>query len=263
MNKKDLLEAVYYRYHKKEFIHPDPLEFVLKYDRPGDMEIAGLIASSFATGRVNSILDTVSKILHPFPSLKEDLLVAERGDLEHLFGDFRYRFYSSESLVDFLSGIRETVIKYGSLENCFLAGYSGRSDGSGIERLLRGLSLLAGSIGEGAGSSRRVLPDPGKGSALKRLNMFLRWMIRRDEIDPGPWSSLSPSILIIPLDTHIMQLSRILGFTSRNQSDLRTAVGITEVLRTFDSDDPVKYDFSLSRLGIHPDLSYDDLAGMF
>jgi uncharacterized protein (TIGR02757 family) len=96
--------------------------------------------------------------------------------------------------------------------------------------------------------------------------MYARWMIRSDEIDPGTWEktrrSLSPAILIIPLDTHIMQISHILGFTQRHQADMKTALDVTRALRAYDKTDPVRFDFSLSRLGIHPDLSYEELSRM-
>ncbi len=174
-----------------------------------------------------------------------------------LFKDFKYRFYPSASLVDFLLGIKKTVLHFGSLENCFLSGSCGKKTPQ--DSLLSGLESLVRSIGEETGTTRSVLPDPGKGSAVKRLNMYVRWMIRSDEIDPGTWKSLSSAILVIPLDTHIMQISHILGFTRRTQADMKTALEITEALRTFDKTDPVRFDFSLSRLGIHPDLSYEEL----
>ena len=174
-----------------------------------------------------------------------------------LFKDFKYRFYPSASLVDFLLGIKKTVLHFGSLENCFLSGSKGEKTPQ--DSLLSGFMSLVRSIGEETGITRSILPDPGKGSAVKRLNMYARWMIRCDEIDPGTWKTLSPEILIIPLDTHIMQISHILGFTRRQQADMRTALEITDALRAFDRTDPVRFDFSLSRLGIHPDLSYEEL----
>ncbi len=252
-----ILETIYQKYHKPEFIHPDPLELVLRYPAPEDQEIAGLVAASFATGRVGSILKTVRSILAPFPSLKKDLLATDRAALNLLFKDFKYRFYPSASLVDFLEGIKKTVLYFGSLENCFLSGSSGKN--AAPYPLLSGLVSLVRSIGKETGTTRSVLPDPEKGSAVKRLNMYARWMIRCDEIDPGTWKTLSPEILIIPLDTHIMQISHILRLTRRQQADMKTALEITEALRAFDKTDPVRFDFSLSRLGIHPDLSYEEL----
>ncbi len=251
-----LLESLYKKYHKVEFVHPDPLEFVLKYSDPEEQEIAGIIASSFATGRVASILKAVESVLIQFPSLKNDLLRVKREELSYLFKDFKYRFYTSASLVDFLMGIRETLFTYSSLEKCFIEGMKGYQ---GKERVPAGMKFLVRSIEQEAGEDRKILPDPEKRSACKRLNMFLRWMIRKDSIDPGPWKTISPDMLIIPLDTHIMQISHILGFTERKQADIKTALEVTEALKMYDPEDPVRFDFSLSRLGIHPDLSYDEL----
>ncbi len=268
MSKVNLLESLYKKYHKKSFIHPDPLEFVLQYKDPADQEIAGIIASSLATGRVASILKAVEEVLSHFPDLRKDLLSSQRKVLERRFQGFKYRFYNSESIVDFLWGIKNTILDFGSLENCFMAGMAGTEEQNPgtedekkvqVNSVVAGMTALVRSIERKTGTAKKVLPDPEKGSAMKRLNMFLRWMVRDDEIDPGPWKKISASYLIIPLDTNIMQISRILGFTDRNQSDMKTALEITDALRMYDPDDPVRFDFSLSRLGIHPDLSYDEL----
>ncbi len=249
-----LLESVYSSYHKQEFIHPDPLEFVGRYNRHEDMEIAALIASSFAIGRVQSILQTVESILNVIKSPKDDLLSMNRRDLESVFHDFKYRFYTDGSLVDFLTGIKTVILKFGSLHDCFLAGVD-KTAGDPVGSLSFFVNHLAADTSHG----RRVLPDPDKGSACKRLNLFLRWMIRKDDIDPGIWEDIPKDILIIPLDTHMMQISHILGFTSRKSADMKTAIEITDALKAYDPIDPVRFDFSLTRLGIHPDLSYDEL----
>jgi uncharacterized protein (TIGR02757 family) len=249
-----LLESVYSNYHKQAFIHPDPLEFVGKYKKPEDMEIAALIASSFAIGRVESILQTVDFILTVIKSPKDALLSLSRVDLESIFHDFKYRFYTSGSLVDFLIGIKKVIREFGSLHDCFLAGVN-KTGGDPVDTL----SFFVNQIMVDTSHGRSVLPDPDKGSACKRLNLFLRWMIRKDEIDPGIWEDIPKDILIIPLDTHMTQISQILGFTERKSADMKTAIEITDALKTYDSMDPVRFDFSLTRLGIHPDLNYDEL----
>ncbi len=257
VSKAELLESIYRKFHKKEYLHPDPLELVLNYTNPADQEIAGIIASSFATGRVKSIVKAVSGILALFPDLRSDLLKSKREKLEELLGGFRYRFYNSGSLIEFLEGIKKTIIEFGSLENCFKVGMMGTEEET--KSVFGGMTFLVDNIEGKSKANRRILPVPENGSAMKRLNMFLRWMVRKDSIDPGPWNNISAADLIIPLDTHIMQISRILGFTDRKQSDRSTALEITEALKVIDPEDPVRFDFSLSRLGIHPDLSYDEL----
>jgi len=249
-----LLESIYKRYHKSEYIYPDPLEFLSKYKNPEDMEIVALIASSFAIGRVQSILQTIEIILKVLKSPKNDLLSIDRRDLELAFTGFKYRFYADNSLVVFLIGIKNVISEFGSLHNCFLEGVN-KTDGDP----LGSLSYFVSKLTYNAGSGQRVLPDPDKGSACKRLNLFLRWMVRKDDIDPGIWADVPKDILIIPLDTHMMQISQILGFSNRKSADMKTAIEITDALKQYDSDDPVRFDFSLTRLGIHPDLNYDEL----
>ena len=251
---RELLESVYSNYHKQEFIHPDPLEFVGKYKNLADMEIVGLIASSFAIGRVQSILQTVNSILTVIKSPKDDLLSLNRMDLEFAFKDFKYRFYTSGSLIDFLIGIKDVIREFGSLHDSFLAGVN-KTEGDSVGSL----TFFVNQMTFDSSNGQRVLPDPDKGSACKRLNLFLRWMIRKDEIDPGIWEDIPRDILIIPLDTHMMQISQILGFTERKSADMKTAIEITDALKNYDPVDPVRFDFSLTRLGIHPDLSYDEL----
>jgi uncharacterized protein (TIGR02757 family) len=124
---------------------------------------------------------------------------------------------------------------------------------------LASLSFFVSKLTAEIPSGQRVLPDPDKGSACKRLNLFLRWMVRKDDIDPGIWADIPKNILIIPLDTHMMQISQILGFTKRKAADMKTAIEITEALKQYDPVDPVRFDFSLTRLGIHPDLNYNEL----
>ncbi len=253
-NTQILLDSIFNQYHLPEYIHPDPLEFLKKYENPEDMEIVALIASSFAIGRVQSILQTVESILGVLKSPRIDLLALSRKDLELAFNKFKYRFYTGVSLVDFLMGIKNVIDKFGSLHNCFLKGIN-KTDGDSLGSLSSFVSELTTNISSG----KRVLPDPEKGSACKRLNLFLRWMVRKDGIDPGIWTDISRDILIIPLDTHMMQISQILGFTSRKSADMKTAIEITDALKQYDSVDPVRFDFSLTRLGIHPDLNYDEL----
>ena len=249
-----LLDSIYKKYHKPEFIHPDPLEFLNNYLKSEDIEIVALIASSFAIGRVQSILQVIEVILKVLKSPKKDLMDLNRKDLDLAFSGFKYRFYTDSGLVDFLMGIKNVVSEFGSIHNCFLSGVK-ETDRDSLGSLSFFVSQLTSDIFRG----QQVLPDPDKGSACKRLNLFLRWMVRKDNIDPGIWADVPKDILIIPLDTHMMQISHILGFTKRKAADMKTAIEITEALKLYDPIDPVRFDFSLTRLGIHPDLNYDEL----
>jgi len=168
--------------------------------------------------------------------------------LDASFSGFKYRFYGEEDLVDLLSALGRCLREYGSLKACFLSFFR-ESDGTVIPALSRFVEKLReGSAG------LPMLPDPDKQSACKRLFLFLRWMVRKDAIDPGGWEEIPPSMLIVPVDTHMLKAARALGLTSRRQGDLTTACEITDAFKRIDHEDPVKFDFSLTRLGIHPEF---------
>ena len=253
-----LLESIYEKYHIPSFIHPDPLEFLFRYEKTEDREIAALLAASLATGRVNLILRAVENVLEMLPSPFENLKTMKNKDIISLFSGFKYRFYDSVSISEFLISVRNIISEFGSLNSLFLYALE-KSDNSFIDAL----SVFSDRININSTALYRLLPDPAKGSACKRLNLFLRWMIRKDSIDPGGWEGISPSMLIVPLDTHMMQISTILGLVSRKSADMKSAVEITGNLRKYDHDDPVRFDFSLTRLGIHPDLNYSELYTQF
>lgn len=130
-----------------------------------------------------------------------------------------------------------------------------RGLGAGDETVLDALSKFAGELSRRAGGCRRgLVPSPCKGSACKRLNLFMRWMVRRDEVDPGGWSGVPPSKLVVPLDTHMFRICSTMGLTRRKQADLRTAREITDRFREIAPGDPVRYDFALTRLGMRGEM---------
>lgn len=250
-----LLVALHERYHRPEFIHPDPLELVLRAE-PRDREVVALIASSLALGRVGLILAAGESIIRILQQPDDALRSHTPRDLRMLFSGFQYRFFSGEQLANFLIGMGAILRRYGSLEGCFLSGMQD-ADTNTLPALSHFVDELRAASGGGFGI---LLSDPTKGSASKRLHLFLRWLIRRDDVDPGGWRVPSAK-LIVPADVHMLRVSRMLGFTKRKQPDLQAALEITEVLREFCPDDPVKFDFSMTRLGIHPDLTYSLLYG--
>lgn len=247
---KERLESLYNTYNRSCYIHPDPLEWVYRFEETADREIAGFIASAFAFGRVGQILVTlerVFRIMGPHPSAY--LAGATRESLKRDFNGFVYRFVRDHHLTDFLYGLSCLVKSFGSLEQCFGAGVSHE-----YETVIPAMAFLVKQIRQHGPEPGYLLADPHKGSACKRMNLFLRWMARKDEVDPGLWSVLSPSRLIIPLDTHMHTIARKLGLTTRGQADMRTALYVTEAFAGINETDPVKYDFSLTRFGIRDDL---------
>lgn len=244
------LEELYSHYHHRSFVHPDPLEFVYHFDAAADMEVTGLIASSLAYGRVAQILKSVNTVLEMLEYRPRDFIMrSDDSTLGRLFSHFVHRFTTGSEMTQFLINIRHILNRYGSLERCFTAGYKS-SDISILPALSHFVRALSGDV-----PCKRfsLLASPDDGSACKRQNLFLRWMVRRDTVDPGCWEGISPSKLIVPLDTHMFSLSRTMDFTRQRCANLRTAVEITDSFRLIAPDDPVKYDFSLTRLGIRND----------
>ena len=253
---RERLEKLYVSYNRRCYVHPDPLEFLYGYQDPRDRELVALIASALAYGKVRQILKSVASVLRPMgTSPRLYLLSATRKRMEADFADFKHRFTASEDISSLLRSAANLIRTYSSLHECFLAGYRTRD-----ETILPALSAFVQRLhGDMRCSWPCFLPSPARGSACKRLNLFLRWLVRSDEVDPGGWDEIPASKLIVPLDTHMHRISLMLGFTRRKQADLRTAVEITRAFRSLCPDDPARYDFVLTRFGIRHDM---DRAGL-
>ncbi len=247
---KGLLEELYARYNRRELVHPDPLEFLYAYDDIRDREVAGLVASSLAYGRVAGILASVSHVLNLMgPSPSCFLERATRRSLEQTFASFKHRWTTGEDIASLLFAAKHTIERYGSLYECFAFALNENDD-----TILPALSAFVKELSaECNGMHKSFLPSPDAGSACKRLNLFLRWMVRNDDVDPGGWDNVPASRLIVPLDTHMLKISLALKLTKRNGANMRTANEITEAFRAIAPRDPVRYDFALTRLGIRKD----------
>ncbi len=248
------LERIYALYTRPELISPDPLEFLSRYTNPADRELAALLAASFAYGNVKQILKNVSGILDKMPQGPYAFITqTPPAKLQKTFAGFRYRFTGQDELCSFLEALRRTLKKYGSLENCFLHSYREED-----ETVLPALRAFARELRAGA-DLHSLIPDPDKNSALKRLNLFLRWMVRQDAVDPGGWTRVLPAKLIVPVDVHMHRIARKLGLTKRNAADITTALEISRAFKKCCPHDPVKYDFCLTRFGIRDDMDYKNL----
>jgi len=245
-DKKNFLENLYRRYNRREFVHPDPLEFLYAYTDAGDREITGLIASSLAYGRVTQILKSVSVVLDKMGrSPRYFIENSTEKQIKKTFIGFKHRFTTADELSGMLLGVKHALQKHKTLEKCFTAAM--KPSETNVSNAICGfITEITGK--KGCGTS--LLPSPARKSAFKRVNLFLRWMVRKDAVDPGGWTSVCPAKLIVPLDTHMHRIGRKMGFTIRKQGDLRTALEITEAFRKFSPSDPVKYDFCLTRTGI-------------
>ncbi|MFO7838050.1 MAG: TIGR02757 family protein [Desulfosalsimonadaceae bacterium] len=249
----DRLEACYRLYNRRRYVHPDPLEFLYSYQRPEDREIAGLIAASLAYGRVGQILKSVSVVLSRMgPSPRAYLEGCGPERLRRDMEGFVHRFAGEHQMAALLWAVREVLLGYGSLEQCFRMHLE--ECGNSMHPALCRFSADLRRAGQWGGPGHLVA-CPEKGSACKRIHLFLRWMVRKDRVDPGGWEGVSPALLIVPLDTHMFRMCKSLGLTVRRQADMKAAAEITGAFRQFSPRDPVKYDFVLTRFGIRKDLS--------
>jgi uncharacterized protein (TIGR02757 family) len=250
---KERLEALYSAYNRRCYVHPDPLEFLYDFHDPLDVEVVGFIASSLAYGNVKQILRNVSLVLTKIgPCPSAFLLNSPFNRIAETFIDFKHRFTTGQDLTRLLWGMRLVIEKHGSLQKCFMSRLR-RGDLTVIPALS---AFVENVFPDGCDF---LIPTPGKGSACKRLNLFLRWMVRRDDVDPGGWDGVHPSKLLVPVDIHMHRIATTLGLTKRKQADLRTAIEITEAFRKVSPSDPVRYDFVLTRFGIRKDLDHTKL----
>ena len=249
---KAFLEGLYYTYQRRELINPDPLYFLYKYDDVKDREVVGLIASSLAYGRVAQIMKSVEGVLSFLTDEPYKFLVSNTK-FDVVPEGFKHRFTTSYDMNNLLRNAAEILRRYGSLEE-FLRECLNNSEGN----IFSALDEFSGKLS--SNNKPRSFPlvtAPKDGSACKRLFLFLKWLVRNDEVDPGGWKVIRPCDLVVPTDTHMHKMGMKLGFTRRKSADLRCAIEITEGFRKVCPEDPVKYDFVLTRFGIRAKLNID------
>jgi uncharacterized protein (TIGR02757 family) len=242
------LNDIYAKYNKCRFVSPDPLEFLQRYKNPADREIAALIASSLAYGKVGQILKAVNFVLSKLGRNPKKLILSScEAELKKIFKNFKYRFTQGSEIVDLLTAIKKTIKKYGSLNRCFLSHFNKKDP-----TVLKAMSGFMRELGK----CPTLIPCPDKKSAFKRMNLFLRWQVRCDNVDPGGWKGIAKSKLIIPLDTHMHKIAKKLRLTERKSADSKTALEITKNFSKLCPADPVKFDFALTRFGIRKELKH-------
>jgi uncharacterized protein (TIGR02757 family) len=243
---RDTLEQLSRKYGAGS-IGSDPVGLVHRYPDPRDIEVAGWIASAFAYGRVEIILHNVSRLLSWLGPRPAERLAARDVTAEDV-AFFRHRFHGPAEAAALLSRIGGILRRDGSVRSFFESRYRGEENvGPMLDRVSG--EMLAGTAATRV-ALRFLFPSPSDGSACKRWNLYLRWMVRGDDIDFGIWNGIPRRALIVPTDTHLHRVSRRLGLTRRKTADWKTAVEITRKLARLDPEDPVKYDFALCRLGI-------------
>ena len=261
LNIKAYLDRLYATYDLS-YLPTSAAQFPHRYHRPEDIEVVGFIASCFAYGRVEGFtppIDALLAVLGDEPH--RSLLAFDPRRAAEPLRAFSYRFNTARDAICLLWFLRQTLERYGSLRACYLAAYRGRHEDTRpaltafVTTLLRLDPRPIYGRGRLSPGMHHLLPSPARGGACKRLHLFLRWMVRQDHIDFGLWPELPPAKLIIPLDTHVAQVSRRLRLTRMKSPGLAMALEITENLKRFDPTDPVKYDFALCRLGMLGDRS--------
>jgi uncharacterized protein (TIGR02757 family) len=246
MNLKQRLEY-HYRSFDKTKLEPDPLQYLHQFSKPEDIETAGFISSVFAYGNVIQINRTLDKIFKA-SSMSPYEFIYNHKKTDYL-QDIRHRFYTPGDIKHFFEIYSSVLHQYGSLEKLFMENYN-PSD-LNIKNALNSFSkYFTQQKAELSPGIKFMFPLPEKGSSCKRMNLFLRWMVRKDELDFGLWNSVDKSMLVIPVDTHIARICRTLGLTSRKNVSWKMAEEITENLKKFDPADPVKYDFAICHIGM-------------
>ncbi len=244
---RGILEGLYERYNWRRYVPGDPLMFLYDFTDVKDREIVALVSSSLAYGNIKQIERGVDQVLRVMGSSPRQFLMGStRRSLDYAFAGFKHRWTTGEDVSSLLFGARGAVRKYGSLEACFMDGLEPK-DADIVPALTHFVDKVL------TGERNRFLPSPSRGSACKRLNLFLRWMVREDRVDPGGWNEVPKSMLLMPLDTHIHRLCSGMGMSTRRSADLKTTREITEIFRTISPEDPVRYDFALTRLSMRRD----------
>ncbi|MBQ2645104.1 TIGR02757 family protein [bacterium] len=245
---KDILDEYAKQYDTIDFIKNDPSKFIHIYQNPQDIEIAGFIASIFAYGKRELFIKKLETFLTKEKKLTDYIKNFDESD--EFLKNFDYRFSKGIDFIQILKILQKIEMENESLGSLFRYYYEQTQSLNGM---LQGVidyfyANVTMNITQGY---YHLLPNPANGGAMKRMNMMLRWFVRKSEVDVGIWKFIDKSELIIPLDTHVGNISRQIGLLSRKNNDMKSAIEITEKLREFDIKDPVKYDFALFGIGVN------------
>lgn len=249
---KSQLDELVAKFETPDFIGADPVQFPHRYTKKQDIEVSGFIASAFAYGQRKKIienLENIHKILNTSPH--EFVINFDLDRDAGFFSGFCYRFTSEQDILFLIDSLGKVLRKFETLEDAFLLGYSPQDKNVKIG-LINFVNLLRANLPCGepcAKTLNHLVPSPENGSACKRLNLFLKWMVRKPPVDLGIWNRVPADKLIIPLDVHVARVSMLWGLTDRKSDDWLKAEEITEKLKQFDPVDPVKYDFAIFGAG--------------
>lgn len=252
MNLKQKLDQHYKAFDKSQLM-PDPLQFPHLFKNEKDIEVMAFIASVFAYGNVKQIINSLDKFLLVCNNKPYHFITNFSNQNTKPHFSFIHRFYSSNDVIQFFQLLKIVYEEFGSLKKLFLRGYNPKDEN--LKNAVTNFNkyFLDKAQKEFKTLSRGIVfmfPLPEKGSACKRINLFLRWMITKDDLDFGLWLEIPTSKLIIPVDTHIAKICKRLKLTKRKNVSWKMAEEITTNLKKYDADDPVKYDFAICHIGM-------------
>jgi uncharacterized protein (TIGR02757 family) len=247
---KSFLDEKYELYNRPSFIPNDPVSIPHLFKKKQDIEIMGLWAAVLAWGQRKTIINKCNELINLMDYSPYDFVLNHKTNDLKRFLKFKHRTFNDTDTLYFIEFFRNHYSKYNSLEDAFVKGIK-QSD-KNIENGLIYFHEYFFSMEDFPQRTKKHISTPARNSACKRLNMFLRWMVRKDDngVDFGIWKKIKPSQLVCPCDVHVERVARKLKLIKRKQMDWQTAVELTENLKQFDPKDPVKYDFALFGLGV-------------
>ena len=249
---KEFLDAKVDLYNRPEFIQNDPIQVPHRFTKLQDIEISGFITATLAWGQRKTILAKSLELMSLMDYAPHDFVLHHKANDLKRISQFKHRTFNTTDLLYFVSFFKKFYSKQTSLESAFQHSLS-------MEENLSRFHTLFFSLEDFPTRTKKHVATPARKSACKRINMFLRWMVRSDDrgVDFGLWKSISPSQLICPIDLHVERVARKLKLIKRKQVDWQTAIELTNNLKKFDASDPVKYDFALFGLGVNDAVMFD------
>lgn len=245
----ELLEALHDKYNCEEFIDSDPISIPHSFSADNDREVAGFLAATIAWGNRKAIVKSARRMMECMDYAPYDFVLnAAESDLESL-RSYVYRTFNGNDFVDFIRALQRICREYGTIGTLFQDSYARHKDMAAVLSEVRREFF---SI-DHSNHCTKHFSSIDKGAACKRLNMYLRWFVRRDNrgVDFGSWTKIPMSALYLPLDVHSGNMARELGLLTRRQNDWKATVEVTQTLKKFSAEDPVKYDFALFGAGVN------------
>ena len=251
MKLKELLDIKHEEYNNIAFIENDPIQIPHKFKKKEDIEISGFLTATIAWGNRKSIINSSKRMMELLENDPHEFIINHSDkDLKSLT-EFVHRTFNGYDFIQFVKSLKNIYCNYGGLEMVFFNNMKDNSLHNSIHQLKNIFFEI-----EHLKRTKKHVSDPFKGSAAKRINMFLRWMVRKDDkgVDFGIWNSINQKNLSCPLDIHSGNIARKLGILKRKQNDHKAVLELDNSLRKYDESDPVKYDFALFGMGVNEKL---------